>query len=239
MLLLGCTLMIIKPPVAQADEVRGVGLAVGFKLGVKEAEANKLVAELAKATGEWLGREVPRGKPVAKNCASDRECVRAVAKSMGVTRVGIVTIVAGGGVVRLEVRLMDAKTGSEILRTHAEYEATGDFQKAVDAMYDLMPRLLPGEKARPAPQDEPKDPISVDPLPKDPAVTVPPVSEIPPESTDPQLDLSAKAAPKSSGTRWWLWGGLGAVTTAAVVTAILLTRDGGTDAPVLELPPPQ
>lgn len=236
-LLLCCTLFLLSPRPAQADEARGVGYALGFQLGVQDAEAADLVAELAKATSEWLGREVPHGAPVANNCASDQKCVRAVASTMGVTRVGIVTIVAGGGVVRIEVRLMDANTGGEILRTHAEYESTGDFKKAADAIYDLMPRLLPGEKARPTPEKEPE---TADPLAEDPIVTVPPVAEIPPESTSPAVDLRSKAPPKRATTRWWLWGGLGVAATVAVVTtAILITSDGGNDALVLDLPPPQ
>ncbi len=143
----------------------------------------------------------------------------------------MVAIVAAGGVVRIEVRLLDASTGSEIVRTHVEFESGGDASSAEQAIFDLMPRLLPGEKVATAPQNPTK---------KDPVALVPPVSQIAPAPLSPSgaMDLSSPAA-KKSGTRWWLWGSLGAATTASIVVAILLTRDDGSSAPVLDLPPPQ
>ena len=231
-LLIALSALISAPALADAKEARGVGYVLSFRMGVEQDQAKKLVGELAAATKDWLGLSAKQGATVSKRCGGDRECVRAAAASLGVSRLGIVTIVAAGGVVRLEVRLVDASTGSEILRTHAEFESAADNSNAKKAIYDLIPRLLPGEKVAPKvakPTPPPKDPV-----------VVPPVTQIPasPPPSSPGADLST-SSPKKSGTRWWLWGGLGAAATASIVAAILITRDDGSSAPVLELPPPQ
>ncbi len=217
---------------AHADEARSVGYVLSFHMGVEKDQAKKLVDELAVATTDWLGRSAKQGDAVA--CGGDRECVRTAAASLGVSRLGFVTVVAAGGVLRIDVRLLDAQTGSEILRTHAEFETAGDSSASKKAIYDLIPRLLPGEKVAP------KIVQPNSPPPKDPVV-VPPVSQIPeaPPPESPGADLST-VSPAKSGTRWWLWGGLGAAATVSIVAAaILLTRDEASSAPLLELPPPQ
>ncbi len=219
---------------AHADRARSVGYVLSFRLGVEASRAQELVDELAKATGDWHGQKPLAGTPVAKSCASSRECVRNAAAALDVSRIGIVAIVAAGGVVRIDVRLMDANTGSEIQRTHAEYERGADASKAQRAIFDLIPRLLPGEKAAVVAATPPEPPVEDKPL------AVPPVTDIPEEPVTNTLDLNASPAPKASGTRWWLWGGLGAAATAAIITsAILMTRDDSPSGPVLELPPPQ
>ena len=234
MLLVALAALLGQPSNAHADDARGVGYVLSFRMGVEQAQAENLGDKLAKATTDWLGRSAKQGASVAKNCGGNKDCVRKAAASLGVSRLGIVTIVAAGGVVRVEVKLLDARAGSEILRTHAEFESNADGSNATKAIFDLMPRLLPGEKVVPDVVAPPPPP------PKDPVV-VPPVTQIPdsPPPTSPGADLTA-ASPKKSGTRWWLWGGLGAAAaTASIVAAILITRDDGSSAPVLELPPPQ
>lgn len=223
-----------QPSEARADEGRGVGYVLSFRLGVEQTQAKEFVDELASATTTWLGRTSKQGKPVAKSCAGNKDCVRRTAATLGVSRLGMVAVVAAGGVVRLEVRLLDASTGSEIVRTHAEFETSGNASSAEKAIFDLMPRLLPGEKVAPI-ITEPTPPPN-----KEPVSVVPPVTQIAPTPLPPSnnLDLTA-TAPKKSGTRWWLWGGLGAAATASIVAAILLTRDDGSSAPVLDLPPAQ
>lgn len=220
------------PGRASADNARGVGYVLNFRLGVETEQATSLIAELTKATTDWLGQEAKQGRPVAKSCASSRDCVREAASTLGVSRLGMVAIVAAGGVVRLEVRLLDANTAGEIRRTHTEYESAPGSTNAERAIFDLLPRLLPGEKA--ATLGRPPTPII------EPKPVLPPVSQIVIEPPNNGLVLETKTPPPAP-TRWWLWGGLGAAATVAIVAgAFLMTRDdGGPSGPVLELPPPQ
>jgi len=222
---------------ALADEGRSVGYVLSFRLGIDEKPAQQLINELATSSGEWLRNPVKRGGQVAKGCAKEPACIRHAAMELGVSRIGFVTIVAAGGVVRIDVRLMDPNTGSELQRTNAEYETSEDGSSAKRAIYDLIPRLLPGEKVAPAVVVAPT--ITTPP----PATTVPKlpaVTDIPPEPIERQTILGPVSPKKEQGRRWWLWGGLGAATTVGVVaTLLILSSDDGSTVPMLNLPPPQ
>lgn len=235
-LLFAALALSVHPGLARADQARSVGYVLGFRLGVESEAARKLVDELAKATTEWHGQSARQGEPVAKDCHASRTCVYEAASALGASRLGIVAIVAAGGMVRLDVRLMDPNTGSEIQRTHTQYESSAGAPKAERAIFDLIPRLLPGEKAAPAvvaPPDKKEPEVAKSP------VQVPPVAQIPAEPQPDNMNLSSSAPPRDTDTRWWLWGGLGAAATVAIVAgAILVTRDDAPSGPVLVLPPP-
>lgn len=235
MLLVGALLALLAAPqAALADEARGVGYVLSFRLGVEPEPAKLLVDELARATSDWHGQEARQGEAVKKSCAKSSDCVRKAAKALGVSRLGIVAIVSAGGVTRLDVRLMDANTGRELQRTHAEYESTNGTDAAERAVFDLIPRLLPGEKAAPIAVIPPTPPKE-DPL----APKVPPVSQIPQEPVTNTIDLESTSPKNNSETRWWLWGGIGAAATVTAVAAVFILRDDNAGVPVLELPPPQ
>lgn len=107
------------------------------------------------------------------------------------------------------------------------------------------PPVAPGPAAPPpsspgppepsaAPAAAPAEPPAAAPVLASPA---PPADNVKPAATQAALDLGQKpaseqgAAASGSGTRWWLWTGIGVVVVAAVVTAVLLStgspgRDG-------------
>ena len=114
----------------------------------------------------------------------------------------------------------DARNRTEVERMIAELRAQNTPPPSGDRPSAAAPETPGTPEAAPPPEQTPATPSVL--------------AAAPPPAPAPTVTLSAAAAPEPETPlfrRWWVWGAVVAIAAGAIVTAVVLSANGGQDDP--------
>lgn len=239
-----------KPAVEPAKDEAAVAFGVTMQLGSTPDAAQKVATQLAEQAETFICEKtqtVAQGA-VPQRCGASAQCIQKLGQDANSKRVALITLIASGGTVRLQVQLFASDTGQGGESKQVTYKAEPP-EEFASAAKKLLGQLFPqGGKECPTPKaKKPDDKADGKTEGGGKNVEIPDPKEVAEkvegsgQNADDKNDKLVKGGKKphgGSGTNIWLWGGVGAAVVAIASVAIYAVATSEEELPQLALPPP-